>query len=254
MNFNKLILAGFTLVFASSLAFSVGFDYNLGGGFGFYQTSSLSSGSINKEFPTNGATDIIINKFSNNNYSWTGGGFIGLGVSFEAGLPMAIGFEYKGEYLNTKRTLDYSILDASDRSVIAAGKEVASLSAYKHSADLYYKLTLLEGGFPIGIQFMAGLAMMNPLSYSTYTKEQGNPNISISRYNYLIPTIGLGAHLGIRAHFHMLYLGVDYSNIAYLSQGGSAMSLQDSNMFSRNTVNFSVGLTLNSSVLEAMKG
>lgn len=257
MKFNKLILTGLATVLGSSFVFSGGFDYNIGGGFGYYQTSALQNGILDKTFDIGTSTEFTIDRFSNSDYSWTGGGFLGLGGSFEAGLPMAVGVEYKGEYLNTKRQLFYTINPVGGELI--SGKEVASLSAYKHSLDVYYKLDLVEGSFPISLQFMAGLAMFNPLSYDRYTEKAGSSSVEIARYYYSGFSMGLGAHLGMRAQFHMFYLGIDYTNLGYYHAGSlkgvtdtDVANIASMNSFSKNTVNFSVGLIFNNAVLKAI--
>lgn len=226
---------------------SVSFDYHIGGGFGFYQTSAIAS-PLSDIFDMAGWSSFHINNFYRANYSWTGGGFVGLGISFEASLPMAVGLEYKGEYLGSKKILGFDLVSQMGDS--HSGKRVAHLSAYKHSLDLYYKITFVEGHFPIGLQLMAGFAMMNPLSSSLYEIESSNPHVNIDRFIYSIPTLGMGFHLGGRVHFHMIYLGLDYSYLGYFSQEGQMLS--SSSFFARNTVNFSIGLILNKAVLKAL--
>lgn len=222
------------------------FDFNIGGGFGFYQTSSLS-GNLENSFDMRDWNSFSINKFSHKNYSWTGGGFVGLGVSFDTNFPMAVGLEYKGEYLNSKKSLFFSL--TSESGDYLTGKRVADLTGYKHSIDFYYKINFLQGKFPIGMQLLTGLSMFNPINSSLYELDSDKSKVVFDRNSYHSSSLGLGFHLGTRFYFHMIYLGVDYS---YYSYSNKTVISSNTLFLSKNTVNFSVGIIFNPIILKAI--
>lgn len=227
---------------------SLHFDFNVGGGFAFYQTPSLS-GSLDSSFQLAGGGDFSIDKFSHKNYSWTGGGFLGLGVAFGDVIPMALGVEYKGEYLESKKLLFFDLTSNSGESL--AGQRVATLEAYQHSLDIYYKINFIEGKFPIGMQFLAGLAMLNPLTSSFYELKENSSKVTFEETHYS-SHFGLGFHLGARAYFHMIYVGIDYSYLGAFTPSSKVVLGNETLFLARNTFNFSVGLMLNPSILKAI--
>lgn len=218
MRFNKLIMAGAIAISTVASAFSFNGDFNVGAGIGYYQTPT---------FPMEDAKGC----------DFTGGGFLGYGVGFNLLLPMALGIEYKAEvlesYMNVREEEDLFKYH---------------ITSYQHALDVYYKLGFLVGSIPMDLQFNLGLAMLNVLSESYKSYENGK---FVSSEKEKMDRFGLGLHAGVRFNISMFYLGLDYIYMPTVSTGnGEWYNSKDAGMTS-NKVNLSLGVIFNTGVLKS---
>lgn len=217
MKFKKIIMTGALVLSTVASAFSSG-DFNIGAGVGYYQTPT---------FPMDNAKGC----------DFTAGGFLGYGVGFNLLLPMALGIEYKAEVLE-------SYMNVREEDTV----DKYNVTSYQHALDIYYKLGFLVGSVPMDLQFNLGLAMLNVLSESYKSYENGKLEESekdkMNRF-------GLGLHAGVRFNISMFYLGVDYIYMPTVSTGnGEWYNSSDAGMTS-NKVNLSLGVIFNTGVLKS---
>ena len=230
-----LVILTSLVALATAQLSALSYDFNVGV-LGGIQTPIRDTPGL----PVEALGGIVVPKdgASHNNFAWSVGGFIGGGVSFDSFVPSAAGFEYTGAYVQNRESFT---LGAPVPAPLAS--QEMRVDSFQNFFDGYYKLSLMQGAFPIDLQMNLGAVLR--LTTAGYVNDKKVPGTT--------PPMGLGLHVGLRANFHVFFLGMDYAYIPSYNVPSTGNNLSPKvSGYAANSVGVTMGVMLNKNILDSL--